>query len=151
MDSSRPPPPRCLPGPQLSSVTYSWARRHGIRIFHRDLNVSAVMVWRWLCCAVGGKLSWNRRTHFLAWWPWKISHFSVLWSSVGLFGLRFPLCHSYLRGLTAYYPQRIVSVISKWLMSGAIKFSSRAPGRWFVSVGFTFLFVILNSFDFLIL
>ena len=125
------------------------------RIFHRDLKClcgHGLAVIETMCCGSGGKLSWNRRTHFLAWWPWERLVISVrffLEAMWGLFGIHVPLCHSKLWvGVTTYYPHRArtVSVISKWLMSGAIKFSSRAPDRWFAVGWFAFPFVILNSF-----
>ena len=123
------------------------------RIFHRDLKClcgHGLAVIETMCCGSGGKLSWNRRTHFLAWWPWERWVISVCFSLEavwGLLGLRFPLCLLVCEGSNHILStERIVSVISKCLMSGAIKFSSRAPDRWFVVGWFAFPFVILNSF-----
>lgn len=62
----------------------------------------------------------------------KVSHFNAFFLKAmwRLFGLLFPLCGSKLwEDNHILSVRRIGSVISKWLMSVAIKFSSRAPVR----------------------
>ena len=62
----------------------------------------------------------------------KVSHFSVLFLEAvgGCLGYVFLYVTSSCEGGNHILStERIVSVISKWLMSGAIKFSSRTPDR----------------------